>query len=111
MVSLNGNGFLLKGDGFVLQGGGFPLQGNFGQNFKSSFQPKIWNFFEKILRFFQTTCAGNNYMLSKPTIFFWNIFEQIEHQKQIFFFSNMPCFSKMITINDNSLFFKNGFHK
>jgi hypothetical protein len=58
MVSMNGNGFPLESDGFPLQGGGFQLQSNFEQNLKSCFQPKIWIF----LIFFQTTCAGNNYI-------------------------------------------------
>jgi hypothetical protein len=38
--------------------------------------------------------------------FFWNIFEQIKHQKQSFFFSNMPCFSKMFSTNGNGLSLK-----
>jgi hypothetical protein len=59
-------------------------------------------------------------MQSKPTKNFWNIFEQIKHQKQSFFFSNMlffqkwfpqmiiPCFSKMVSINGNGFPLKGG---
>ena len=74
MVSINGNGFLSKGDGFPLQCGGFPLQGYFGQNLKSCFSQKFGiflNFFRNVI---QTTCAGNNYMQSKPTNFFFEYF-------------------------------------
>ena len=58
-------------------------------------------------------------MQSKPTNFFWNIFEQIKHQKQKFF-SNLPCFqkwfpqmiipcfSKMVSINGNGFPLKGG---
>jgi hypothetical protein len=52
MVSINGYGFPLKGYGFPLHGNGFPLQSNFGQNLKSCFLTKIWNFLEKFLRCF-----------------------------------------------------------
>jgi hypothetical protein len=79
MVSINGNGFPLKGDGF-------PLQGNFGQDFKSCLQPKIWNFFEKFLRFF------SNYMCREHL---YAKFGKIKHH---FFLKH-------------ALFFKNGFHK
>jgi hypothetical protein len=61
-------------------------------------------------------------MQSKPTNFFWNILEQIEHQKQSFFsqtclviqewFPQMiiPCFSKMVSINGSGFPLKgNGF--
>ena len=67
MVTTNDNGFPLKGDGFPIQGGGFPLQGDFGRNLESCFQPKIRIIFEF---FWKITCAGNNYIQSKFTIFF-----------------------------------------
>ena len=59
-------------------------------------------------------------MLSKPTNCFWNIFEQIKHQKQSFFSqiclvfqkwfpqTKISCFSKMVSINGNGFLLKGG---
>ena len=76
MVSINGYGFPLKGYGF-------PLHGNFWQNLKSCFQPK------------------NQLQGSQNQQTFQKSFKQIKHQKQSLYYSNMPCFSKMVSINDN----------
>jgi hypothetical protein len=42
-----------------------------------------------------------NHICSGNPQFFWIIFEQIKYQKQNFFFSNMPCFSKIVSTNGN----------
>jgi hypothetical protein len=70
---------------------------------------KNLEFFGKFFEFFSNyMCREQLYAVQQ---IFWNIFEQIKNLKQSFFFTNMACISKMVSTNDNSLIFKNGFHK
>ena len=69
----------------------------FAQNLKSWFQPKIWIFLSNYM------CRAQLYAV-ETQIFV--IFLSKLSIKNRFFFSNMPCFSKMVSTNGNGFPFK-----
>ena len=96
--------------GFPLEGDGFHYRVILLKILKVVFSQKFGIFWKISYFFFKLHVQGKFRGSRNPQIF-WNIFEQITPQKQSLFYSNMPCFSKMGTTNDYSLFLKNGFHK